>query len=685
VTERAARVRLLLSNASFIGGLQQIAKEGQEVGKKLASALKEPTVAALSKTRESLKESVGQAKSLAEAAIGIAGGFSVAAGAHGAASLEDTYRRISFAVEQATGQATKWQDVQKMIEPAADAAKRSSAEMAEVFDTLREKSGNVEYSAKALAVVGEAMNGTKRSGAELANIVGVLHKKWGISDMGQVREALLQIFEATKGGKIRFEELAEDLDELGSIAQSAALTGVDGFRKSLGLAAAVAPSVNQSISEVLTGMDQLTEKVRQMPVVKGLAEAGGFQGKKFFDDFVDQPDAFKRVQMLLTEAAKKGKLSQFLRTATEEEFTGREERSAFMALSAPFIEAFETAKDAGASTKTATEEATRAFEANIARMGQTTQSWVAIQDRAADNQNSISTKLAQAQEEFQRAFTDPKTMAAMSELAKKLPQFAEGLAKVISMTVDHPLLAGATLVGGRAALAGATSFVGAGSSAALKGLAEKLTEEVGRTKKTVKRGVFDDFNRRIGQETVEVDVKGGKFANVARIAGQAFGVAAAAVMAYEMGKALIDATMGDSQKKRNDAENSNAVGMAVAETGDRAGKIRALEEARRQQKELEKGPGMVESFFGGIANVVTGGDVKTAGEMNANARAVNKRVIADLEESLARSSEGGTRAGQSMDRLAATADKVTRVLDRFGATASSNGLPPPAKGAAGWE
>ena len=30
--------------------------------------------------------------------------------------------------------------------------------MAEVFDTLREKSGNVEYSAKALAVVGEAMN-----------------------------------------------------------------------------------------------------------------------------------------------------------------------------------------------------------------------------------------------------------------------------------------------------------------------------------------------------------------------------------------------------------------------------------------------------------------------------------------------------------------------------------------------
>ena len=685
MSQKDARVRLLLSNSSFIGGLQQISKEGQEVGKKLAAALKGPAVAALKDTRESLKESVGSAKSLAEAALGIAGGFSVAAGAHGAASLEDTYRRISFAVEQATGQATKWQDVQKMIEPAADAAKRSSAEMAEVFDTLREKSGNVEYSAKALAVVGEAMNGTKRSGAELANIVGVLHKKWGISDMGQVRESLLQIFEATKGGKIRFEELAEDLDELGSIAQYSALTGVDGFRKSLGLAAEIAPRLNQSITEALAGLEQLSEKMKQGSVVKGLAEAGKFAGKEFFRGFENQKDATQRVRMLLEAAGKKGTLKDLAREAVTVEFTGREEIAAFSALADPFMKAYEEAKASGKNAKQATDEAVNAFDDSMSKMGRATLSWTSVQDHAADNQNSISAKLAQAQEEFQRAFTDPKTMAAMSELAKKLPQFAEGLAKVITMTVDHPLLAGAALVGGKAALTGATSLVGAGGSAAMKGLVEKLTDEVGRTKKTVTRGVFDDYNRRIGQETVEVDVKGGKFANVARIAGQAFGVAAAAVMAYEMGKALIDATMGDSQKKRNDAENSNAVGMAVAETGDRAGKIRALDEARRQQKELEKGPGMVESFFGGIANVVTGGDVKTAGEMNANARAVNKRVIADLEESLARSSEGGTRAGQSMDRLAATADKVTRVLDRFGSTASSNGLPPPAKGAAGWE
>jgi hypothetical protein len=567
-------------------------------------------------------------------------------------ALEDRYRELAFTVSQATGEATKWREVQKTIEPVADAVKRTSSEMATAYDALIGKSTNAQFSAQALSLVGEAMNATGRSAEELGTLVGTLNKKWGITDMGEVRLALMQLFEASKS--IKFDELAEDLDEVGSIAKSAGMNGIDGFRRSLGLAAAVAPSTNRTFSEVLTGMDQLTEKMRQMPVWQGLAKAGKFEGKKFFDEFVAQPDAMNRVRMMLEQAGKKGSLKSFAREAIEVEFTGREERAAYKVLADPFMAAYEEAKAAGKSSKEATEAGVAAFDAGIAKLGQTTGKWSDIQDRAADNQNATSSKIRQAQEMFQRAFTDPKTMGAMGELAEKLPALAEGIAKLISFTVENPLLTGATFVGSKAALAGATGFIGTGVKSSTVFVAEKSGTAIA--------GKFTDAVASSGVW------KG--------VIGPAVGVAAGAAAAYALGQWAIDKYMGEDLDQKNKGDNAAAIADAAIGTGNKEQMVKALAEVRTQQKELEKGPGIITSVMGGIANVVTGGDVKSAGEQNLDTRARLAARERELLESIAKSGESGDKAGRALERMATATDKAARALSGIGRPSGSNGLPP---------
>jgi hypothetical protein len=106
VSEKTARVKLMLNSSSFLGGLQQVSQQVVEHGKRWGAALKDPAIQGITSMRESLKGTIGQAQSLAATALGIAGGFSAAAGASGAMALEDRYRELAFTVSQATGEAT---------------------------------------------------------------------------------------------------------------------------------------------------------------------------------------------------------------------------------------------------------------------------------------------------------------------------------------------------------------------------------------------------------------------------------------------------------------------------------------------------------------------------------------------------------------------------------------------------
>lgn len=683
MSERTARIRLQLNSASLLGGLGQIGDSVEKLGKRMGAALGNASRDGFGKMKESLAGTVEKGKELIGIAAGIAGGLSVASGAQGAIELEQRFRSIAFAVEQASGEATKWQDVQTRLQAASDLTGQTTEKMAGVFDILQQKSGNARYAYESLGLIGEVMNATGRSGEELGSIVGVLNKKWGITEMGQVKSALLQVFEATKGGKIKFEELSEDIDELGSIAQSAGMGGIDGFRRSLGLASEMAPHVNQSISEVLTGMDQLTEKLRQMPVVKGLAEGGGVAGKQFFDDFIKEGDATKRLELLLQQSAKKGKLQGFRKIAIEEEFTGREERAAFQALANPFVDAFEKAKAAGMNNEKATAEAVKAFDANVAKLGGSTMQWSQIQEKAADNEQSAATKIRQAQEMWQRAFTDPATMDAMGELAQHLPKVASGMADLVKFAVDSPWAAGAAVVGGKAALAGAGGFANSLVSSGLSSLGSALGGTAAAvpaaTGAVAKLGNQASLASRAVSGLANASGLEGVAGKGAAAASTGIALAAVGVAAFELTTKLLESRDELDRKgtvRANDTYFDVSKRMSEAKTPEERAKILAA-----GKQKLTDEIGFWESPAAASASIKALDKRKE--ELDFKDIKVGATVF---EESMSRSADSGDKAGRALERAAIAAERVARAFDKVTPAGGSNGLPPEASGKPGfWE
>jgi len=679
MSERVARIRLMLNSGGLLAGLGQVGDSVVQLGSRMKAAFDKPAREGLAAMKSSIVETTSKARDLVGMAAGIAGGLSVGAGAQGAISLEDSYRELAFTVSQATGEATKWRDVQRTIEPVADAVNRTSKEMVAGYDALIGKTNNAQFSAQALGLVGEAMNATGRSAEELGTLVGTLNKKWGITDMGEVRQALMQLFEASKN--IKFDELAEDLDEVGSIAKGGGMAGIDGFRRSLGLAAAIAPSTNRTFSEVLTGMDQLTEKMRQMPVWKGLAEAGRFAGKDFFDKFTAQPDAMNRVRMLLESAGKKGTLKQFAREAIEVEFTGREERAAYKVLADPFMAAFEEAQKAGKNTKEATEAGLKAFDAAIGKLGQTTMEWSQIQDRAADNQQAASAKIRQAQELWQRAFTDEKTLAAMDDLAQSLPKIASGMANLVKFAVDSPWLAGGALLGGKAALAGAGGFTGSLLKSGLDGLGSSLgmTASVG-AKAAVSLGQIEKQSSLASRAVASLADASG----LENVAGKGAAAASAATALVALGFAAYETTT--KLLEMRDAEDQKGIVRAnntFFEVNRRMSEANTPEERAKILKEGEQS--LTENIGFWESPQAASNSIKA---LRKNKEEMDFRDIKArtnvFEETMTRTADSGDKTGRALERAAASAEKLARVFDRIAPPAGSNGLPEPASNTPGY-
>jgi hypothetical protein len=505
-----------------------------------------------------------------------------------------------------------------------------------------------------LEVLGDTLNSSKEPAAELGAAIGSLSKKWGIKEPEEMQQALLAVFETAASGKFKFAELSEDLDELGSIAESAGMHGLSGFRKALGLAAGVAPHVNRSLSEVMTGLDQLTEKLRQQNVVQGLADVGGKAGKEFWDEFLAHGDATERMRVLLERAASKGKLGELNKVAMEVEFTGREERAAFKVLADPFIEAFAEARASGQKTKEATKTASSAFDAAVAQLGHTSRTWSDVQAQAATEQQSVGARIRDAQQIWQRAFTDPQTMAAMDDLAQHLPQLAGGFADLMRTVVEHPLGSAAGFMAGRAAAAGLGEFAGS----ALKKAAQTGWERVGK-------GIA---------ESAATNTTWGN-------AGKAIGVAAAAFIGFEVGKQvtnwvadMIDATQKKAFSKDISAFNAQQKALArarheTATTGGITKETRsALEreaESLRDKLEARRPRPMAGAAMPGMAPTISFTEATTIDMNKANFNE-NARRLEQIERVL---------NGELRVRVVNTSEAFSSVS---GGGEGSNGLPAPA-------
>jgi hypothetical protein len=642
VTDRVASIRATLKTNAFVAGLNEITTKSAAAGRKIGSALSTPIKEGLTKAKAGWASTVGDLKNVAKLAAGIGGGLSLASMVSDAIELEGTYRSIAFNVNKVPGNMSTWQQIQKDVESAAMRTGASSKDLASAYNQIFKEVGDQATAKSAIEVIGTAATAGQGKVEELVGVIPLLSEKFHIAAK-DIPEAMTRIIEKLGTGGTNVEDIGTKFELMAADAVEAGLTGADGISKLLDVTAMLD---NRLGAKAAPALKQMLEKLRD----------GGAAMKEFKKSTGISLKGVEGFDKLKSMLGGKG------RAKAELMFTG-DVRSAFDELVKPFDEAVAKAKAAGKSAKEAEKEGKAAFEASLAAVGKSSMKFADLQKEAADKlANDPATILHHALEEASQAFRDPQMLSAIRSLAKDLPPLAHGFAKLVGWVVAHPWLAGGAALAARPAMGLAGGFVQSG--------AEKLAGKA---------------SGAIGESIAAAAAKSGAWAGVV---GPAIAVAAAAVIAFELGKAGIDKAIGDQFKKVNTLQDATNVG-GVAEQGSKAQKLEAIRILRGKIAESKKGPGfaaegigVVSDIFESVGSVGKGGKKNlTASNIQADAIAKAEAQVAALEASLSKTSEQTADAGHATSRFTVEVEGAARALRKIAAAAGTD--PSGGKGAGG--
>lgn len=626
MAEREARVRLSLVTGGYLGGLSQVSAATKAFGATLQSAMGSAGMAGLRGMRSSLAAMGSEMKGTLATAAKFGGIFGAGAALTKGVSLQSTYRDLAFSIERATGEATKWQNVQQKIEPVAMRTGRSSQELAEAFRSVLAETGDAKLAAASIGAIGVLATASGRSVGELAGVAGALNDKLGVTSK-EMPDALSAAVDLANKGGIGFEDLTKAIHMTGASARAAGLTGAEAFGSLIALmnkGGDALGSTKKGLSAITQLMDQMADPSRQKEIKQSLGVS-----------VVDKNGALRQTESILADVLAK--------TGGQREKLGKvfkgEQLKLVTELGAPFREAFDKTQG---DVKTKTAAGITAFNDALKRAGTSSFKFADAQAKAVDRMEDPQRKLALAMETFAQEFTKPGSLEAMNELAKSLPKVATGFAKLVSFAISNPLAAGGAYVGARMALGFAS-------------------------------GALAQAGTAIGTYAAAQIRASAAAAGPWKTAGAALGIAAAAYLAYTIGERAVDEAAKHDMESASDLAGAATAGSIVA----RGSSVERKQEALKLLKERV---GFAETERAerksGIANKLTFGaysDVR--GMVGEDELAKAKGAIRELEQSLAKGGKSGDRVAESFERAAAAADKFAQAAG--GAkSGGNNGLPP---------
>jgi hypothetical protein len=587
----SSMAQLQKSAEEFTKEVEQIGGAAEKTSRKTSgffSAVK----AGASGAKSSVAELGGILKSTLATAATLGGALSIGAAIHGAQAATSSYKDLAFAIRVGTGAATSWQDVQQDVEASAGRWKRSNKEVQDSYAGLFSETGNADFSKAAMDAAGMSATATGKAVQTWSDIAGTLNEKFGIGASG-INDALAAAVQLTNKGGASAEELASKLGLVGASAKLLGLQGEEGFKRILGMvnmADDATGTMKQKFGAVSNVLEQMADPERLKAIEKAL-------GVKLTDPKgAARGDAIQRII-----AKTKGDEGQ-LRKAF-----GNTEVKLVSSMAKPFVEAFAAAKG---TVQQRTAAALDAYSAALGEAAKTTFDGAALQNEATSRLADAPRNMQKALNDFQKVFERPEMVRAVDQAAEAAPKLAGVLASIVSFAANHPLLAAGGVVGG-AAVKGAVT-----------GAVTKLSEDA---MSSAGKFISSAFAAQI-----KADGAWGA-------AGKAFGVAAAALIAYEIGKAWIDRNMDQDENKLRD----NASGAATVEamvkhgTGSPAERAKAAEALRTKIEQAKKdgGPSGVQDFFGSYASKLTGVEHpvvryrKNLANMEAQLAALEKQQI----------------------------------------------------------
>lgn len=485
---KQANIQVGLKAGDFVSGMKSLEKETTASGKKMTSAfarnVKKDATGAFAVVESRWANTVkgmaaggkAQLKSMwsglsdkVKMAGEIGGLFAFGSLAKDAVTLRSEYSRIGLQIRAMGGDMMSVEQIQSRIEGAVQKTGRSQGELTDAVKIMLDRGAKSDFAFGSLEAVGALMNTTGMDAERVGRAVAALSVKYGLTGE-QAGKAASKMVEAAARGGVTIEEFMEDFNELGSHAGAAGLKGERGMNMMLRVIELMGPKVNGTMSEVSSGADIVMERLRDAAIVERLFKDAGkgssFKATEFakMGDFTEQ--ALYTMETGGLDVMKK----------LREEFPGREEMAAFEAFFGPYFEEFKKAKDAGKSETDASSDAKAAQAKWLEAMQQGTDSTIdVIKESEKIAAESPVAAFNRAQSIMLKAFSDPKMMSAIRQLAQQLPRLAEAISQVIGFILDNPMLAGGMYVGGRMALGAAQG----GIEAYLKGGAQAGAEAAG--------------------------------------------------------------------------------------------------------------------------------------------------------------------------------------------------------------
>jgi len=651
---REAAIRVNMKAQGFLTGLRQMLQETDLVSKKMERKFKvvmgRSFQAGIKSSKEALKDLGSGIKETMGNAATLGGAIGTGAMINNAMQLQEVYSQVAFQLERATGKAHSLGEVQSFVVSAAKETKRTHEELGTAMAVMLDKGTDPTFAIQSLQSVGHVMNATGKEANQVGRLLSGMSIKFGLN--GREAAGMLdQVLAASSKGKLSMEEYMEDFNEFGSIAKTAGFGGKEGLGMMLGLITKMGPALNGSTGEISAGLDILFERLRDVGIVEGILKAAKPSMKFDKAAFAALGDAQQKMEYL----AKAGPEAMAL---FRESFTGREETAAIEAYMGPYFTTMQSELKKGKKKTEAHLEAMKVLKSSQTDLKKPFAEQGSVMRQSAAIQETSGAKVRTAMNILSEAMTQPQMLDALDSLAKNMPTLASGFAKLIGFVVKHPALAGAMAIGGKAGLSFASGALGEAGS-------------------------------RIGKDAAKALAKDIKSVGPWKAAGAAIGIAAAAFMAYEGGKALIDSMYEAQGKELGGAVASEAQASAVAGGKDIGAKESALASIQAQIAKAKADQGGFTGAISGAANATFGALAGVGASMGLNdevkytdtrADSVAKleaaeRELRDSIDKQKRSSQGvsqsGDKAASSLDTLSESAVKFAKIVDKLG-----GGAPP---------
>jgi alkylhydroperoxidase/carboxymuconolactone decarboxylase family protein YurZ len=489
-----------------------------------------------------------------------------------AVELQTLFRDISFLVERVPGQLLSWEQVQEMVTRSAARTGQTTKDMALAFREVYSATGDLQYSVESLDMIGVAATASGKSTVELATIAHMLQRKWGATGE-TMNDYMARFIEKLDRGGLGLDQLSARFDIVAGEAEAAGMTGAKGISQLFGI-------LEELDKRMGAGMAARGLKTLLMYLKNGTTQLERFEkaaGKKFKFGIDETP--FEKIRKILADPKMR---EQSMKVFTEMAGTTFEE------MAKPFTEAYQGALKEKKSEKQAIEEGLIAYDKMIEKIGASSYTFDKLQDsfqvRKAEDPG---VKLRTALNKVRDAFSQPKMVEAIEELADKLPVLADKLAEFIAWVIDNPWKTGALAIGGRVGApmmsgmmfgAGEKVIGEGGGGLAMAGL-RKLGPYAGKA-----ATALGSYSKKLTEWST------GPMAMHNNALKAAAGMGAAAAAGWALGtvirEQIIDPMLKEAERKRREAHK-------VSEEAAAGGKLTveqrqaAIEEIRQKKRKLD--------------------------------------------------------------------------------------------------